>query len=354
MRDLPIQNSLPESKEKVRLQGTFRGKYRVFAVFLISCAILLAGFAMTAAVRGAKGLGLWEGLGSFMGRDTEQTTPAPTPAPDPKPDGEEPKTPIPEGATPIASKDLSALSLGGFYIHNETPYRPDVAGLLRRGHTPHAKTDAPLVLILHTHTSEGYLPEGTAYLTEPIGDATYTDDRSRSVIAAGEELARALNENGICTLHCTVIHDTPTLGGSYDRSAETVKRYLEEYPTIEYVIDLHRDAVVDGDGALVRAVTEENGERVAQVMAVVGTDANGTNHPRWEENLTLALGLRELLNADSARICRPVSLRNASFHQELSRYSLLLEIGSSANSPEEAKRAAQRVGDALVKLILGE
>ena len=174
------------------------------------------------------------------------------------------------------------------------------------------------------------------------------------LIAAGEDLARVLNENGIGAIHCTVMHDEPTLSGSYDRSAETVKRYLAQYPSIEYVIDLHRDAVTDADGALVRAVTEENGARVAQVMAVVGTEANGTEHPRWEENLALALALREALNADGRELCRPVSLRNASFHQELARYSLLLEIGSSANSPEEAKRAAQRVGDALVKLILGE
>lgn len=339
-----MPNTLPAYREKISLESTFRAKYRVFAAFLICLALLLVAFTVTAIFTG----------GEDMLPSKEPSSPSQSPSDfDPTPDAPSDPTPLPNGATAILTKDLSVLGLGNTYIHNETPYRPDVPMLLTRVWERHTPGDGPLVLILHTHTSEGYLPEGTAYLTGSVGDATYTDDPTQSVLAVGETLCRILNENGIGAIHCRDRHDTPTIGGAYERSGETVKRYLEQYPSIEYVIDLHRDAILS-DGALIRAVTEKGGESVAQVMAVVGTDANGTDFDHWEENLALALALRERLNADGAAICRPVSLRNASFYQELAPHSLLLEIGSSGCSPEEAERAAQRVGDALVDLILGE
>ena len=105
------------------------------------------------------------------------------------------------------------------------------------------------------------------------------------------------------------------------------------------------------DGSFVRAIAERNGEDVAQVMAVIGTDCNGTVHERWQENLALALQLRERLNQSGAALCRPVSLRNASYNQEMARYSLLLEIGTAANSVKEAERAAAMVGEVLAELI---
>lgn len=340
-----MPNALPEYREKVSLETTFRAKYRGFAVFLICLALLLAAFALTAVLANGKGI-----LPLEDAPKSDATLP---PEAGTQPDPPVEPEPVPEGATAILTRDLSVLSLGSTYIYNETPYRPDVPLLLTRVWERHTPTDEPLVLILHTHTSEGYQPEGTSYLTGSVGDVTYTNDSTQSVIAVGETLCRVLNENGIGAIHCRDRHDSPTLGGAYERSAETVKRYLEQYPSIEYVIDLHRDAIMS-DGALIRTAVEENGESVAQVMAVVGTDANGTDFDHWEDNLALALALRERLNAGGSGICRPVSLRNASFYQELAPHALLLEIGSSGCSPKEAERAAQRVGDALVDLILGD
>ena len=91
---------------------------------------------------------------------------------------------------------------------------------------------------------------------------------------------------------------------------------------------------------------------MAQVMAVVGTDCNGTEHTRWEENLALALQLRRAMNAETEGIGRPVFLRNSSYNQELAPYSLLLEIGTGGNSLAQAKRTAEMVGSALVKLFI--
>ena len=104
-------------------------------------------------------------------------------------------------------------------------------------------------------------------------------------------------------------------------------------------------------GEFIRTVYDAEEAPVAQVMAVVGSDGNGTVHDGWEGNLALALRLRELLNTNGAAICRPISLRNASYNQELAPHSLLLEIGTAANSVEEAKRAAVLVGSALAYLL---
>lgn len=347
----PIKGTLPAKEEKIVFDGTFRGKYRGFAVFLICCAILIAAFAVSAVWKQG-GDGGFGKLGAFWQNEDETTaageqdTTAETP---PSNEPPSPPAPIPEGATPVVEKDLSYPSLGQSYLHNETPYKPCVEDLLKQEITFGASSGEPLVLILHTHTSERYLPDGTTYVEGAIGDVAYSRDATENVLAVGEVLCRTLNEKGIPAIHCTEMHDDPTLSGSYARAEKTVKSYLEQYPTIVLVIDLHRDAVMTADGELVRTMAGD-GER-AQVMAVVGTDANGTPHPRWKENLALALQLRERMNGSVTGACRPVSLRNASFYQELAQYSLLLEIGTVANSPEEAKLAARTVGEQLAVLI---
>ncbi len=355
MKKHPTRTALPMGKEQISLDGTYRTKYRALAVFIICSAILVAAFAISAIWMHRDG-GAWlDGLGSFWKEEESTTEPNGQPeAEPPVSDGtptEPEAAPIPEGAVAVVSKDLAYLDLGRDYIHNQTDYRPNVDQLLTMEVSFSAEGEGPRVLILHTHTSEAYLAEGTTYIEGPIGDATYSRDEQNNVLAVGRVLSETLNKKGITAIHCTVMHDDPTLSGSYARSAETVKKYLAEYPSIEVVIDLHRDAVTGRDGEFLRAVTEVNGESVAQVMAVVGSDGNGTEHPGWESNLALALRLREALNMEGAAVGRPVSLRNQSFYQELAPHGLLLEIGTAANSPEEAVRAAVLVGEALAALL---
>lgn len=360
MEQHPINGRLPSRDENIILEGNFKGNYRTFAVFIICCGLLLAAFAVS-AVWMQKGDPEWlSGLGNFgnkeersaaedgTGEETESLSDTSDPESTTEPNPEEA---IPEGATPVIPMDLSCPSLGKEYIHNETPYTPDVSALLEKKFSCPSDSEKPLVLILHTHTSEAYLPADTKYVEGILGDVTYSREERRNILSVGKVLCDTLNEKGITAIHCTVMHDDPTLSGSYSRSEETVKKYLEMYPSIEYVIDLHRDAVTTSDGEFVRAVTEYEGEDTAQVMAVIGTDCNGTQHDGWEDNLALALQLREALNADGAALCRPVSLRNASYNQELAKHALLLEIGTGANSVEEAERAAVLVGEALAKVI---
>ena len=333
--------------EPIVLPSQRGGASRIFCIFLIGCALLVALFAVVAIAMHGNPMGFFQGF--FPGIPTDEadppsnTTPSTTqsPAAEPSPD---------PGQIPIVEMDLSYLSLGEGYLHNETPYTPNVEALLSAP-LPKCTGEGPKVLILHTHTGESYLPAGTTVLDGLPGDLTYSRNAEENVLAAGKELCRVLNARGIETIHCVTLHDDPDLRNAYDRSRETVQSYLEKYPTIVYVIDLHRDAILTGEGEYVRPLTPNGGEEVAQVMAVVGSDCNGTVYD-WEQNLALALQLRQRLNQRCPALCRPVSLRRASYHQELSPGYLLLEIGSGANTPEQAKRAAALVGETLADLLL--
>ena len=347
----PACKTLPEAKkEAVRLEGGFNRKKRGFAAFLICCALLIAAFAVTE---------LWKRSGGKDWFGSHEAPPKNDTSETPSQDGNDnipqesfpsaDPVPLPDGAIPIVSMDLSYASYGKYYLINETNYVPDWDALLMQEVGCETVGDAPLVLILHTHTTESYLPSGTMLVEGDLGELTYSSDRAENMISIGKVLCQFLNSNGISAIHCTVDHTQDgSLRGSYERSAETVRQYLALYPSIRLVIDLHRDAVLTENGEYIKTAS---GADAAQVMPVVGTDSNGTACPNWEGNLALALQLRRALNASGDGICRPIYLRSSSYNQELAPYSLLIEVGTGGNTKEEAQRTAAMLGDALCQLL---
>ena len=263
---------------------------------------------------------------------------------------------VPEGYTPIIPMDLSLSSYGERYINNSTGYSPDIYYLLNKklngngGYEFLSVSSKPQVLIVHTHGTEAYSKDGALYC-EDDGDYARTSDTQKNVVAVGKTIADILNKNGIPTVHCTIMHDSVQYKDSYARAEETIKTYLEEYPTIKLVIDVHRDSIIKSSGEIVRPVAELDGEAAAQIMCVVGSDWAGDDCPDWENNLSLALKLRSSLNSQCENICRPVFLKPNTYNQELAPFSLLLEVGASGNSLEEAQRSAELIGKSLVTLV---
>ena len=262
---------------------------------------------------------------------------------------------VPEGHTPIIPMDLSLSSYGSGYINNATGYEPNVIGLINKNLKDDgvieqlSATSGPLVLIIHTHGTEGYSPDGAISTKDDIDARTM--NTQKNVVAIGKNIADILNKNGVPTAHCTIMHDSVQYKDSYARAEETIKKYIEEYPTIKLVIDIHRDSIIKSSGEIVRPVAELERLAAAQVMCVVGTDWEGDACPNWENNLSLALKLRESLNAECENICRPVFLKSHTYNQEIAPYSLLIEIGASGNSIEEAQRSANLIGKKLCELI---
>ena len=214
-----------------------------------------------------------------------------------------------------------------------------------------AETDGPKVLIVHTHSSEAYTQE-TGWEYEE-SDLLRTEEPSRSIIRVGDEIASVLESHGIEVLHDTALNDYPTYNGAYARMETTIERYLKEYPSIQMVLDVHRDAAADAAGNQVDFTTQLDGESCAQIMLVVGTDQGGLTHPGWQENLANALKLQALLNRRYPGLCRDLDLRTERFNQHETSGSLLAEFGSTGNTLREAIRAGRCFAEGVAELIEG-
>ncbi len=263
-------------------------------------------------------------------------------------------TAVPAGMIPIVPMDLSLSGYGESFFYNDTSYSLTLGSLAPQSVPTMAGATAgqPSVLILHTHATEGYSGEGATYYDPSTTLARATGEED-GVIAVGQVMADYLNANGIVTLHSTTLHDKESYQDSYRRSGETLQRYLKQYPGIRLVIDLHRDSIMTSADKLVRPVTAVAGQPVAQVMCVVGSDAAGGDYADWQKNLSLAVGLRNRLNQKYTGLCRPVYVKKSAYNQQYAPASLLLEVGSSGNSLDEAKAAALLVAQELVEMLGG-
>ncbi len=250
---------------------------------------------------------------------------------------------LPKDATPIIARDLSSKS---FYI-NTTGHSIDMEGA-RKADFPFKTVEGtdPLVLVLHTHGTEGYFEDNTnlsEFATEDIDGyflpketSFRTTDPKKSVVRVGDVFTETLISCGIPTIHVSTMHDKEDFNTAYNRSGETVKKMLKQYPTIQYVVDLHRDSVVRGDSYVKSYTTVEN-TPTAQVMLVVGAD----KHENWEKNLTVAANFKEQMDEQYPSLSRALYLRTARFNQQYLPGCLLLEVGSAANTLEEAENAAR-------------
>lgn len=211
------------------------------------------------------------------------------------------------------------------------------------------KSGKPQVLIIHTHTTETYMLNNNDYYTD--ADQSRILDETKNMIAIGDIFEETLRKAGVEVIHDTTIHDYPSYSGSYDRSAESIKSDLSAYPDIKIVIDIHRDAI-SSDGTKTKPVVKINGENYAQVMLVMGSQTGGVkNFPNWQENLSLAVKYQQKMEEMYPGLARAITLNEAKYNQNLSTGALLLEVGSDANTLEEAKRGATAAASSLVSLL---
>ena len=253
---------------------------------------------------------------------------------------------IPQFISPYKSK----TSYNRVYIKNRVGIDLDIAKYLKSANPIKLrKNGEPQILIMHTHTTECYLPEDRDYYTD--SDVTRTRDKSLNVTAIGKLLAEKLNQAGFTTLHDVTEHDYPAYNGSYNRSGETVKKYLKEYPSIKIVIDLHRDSLAGNGTDRVKPVIEVNGKNAAQVMLVMGCGEAVENHENWEKNFTFAVKYQQTMEALYPGLARQLSLAPSRYNQHLTTGSILLEVGTESNSLEEAKYGATLAATALISYL---
>ena len=204
----------------------------------------------------------------------------------------------------------------------------------------------PKILIYHTHGSEGFADsDGTA--------------KEETIIGVGDELARILED----TYHIKTYHDRSlydTINGNLDRSkaytyaGNGVSKILEKYPSIEVVIDLHRDAVKAGT----KLVTEIDGKQTAKIMFFDGLSRTAKNgdisylqNPNKESNLAFSLQMQLAAAEQYPGFTRKIYLKGYRYNLHLKPRSLLIEVGAQTNTKEEAKNAMEPLAKLLYNVL---
>lgn len=212
-------------------------------------------------------------------------------------------------------------------------------------------SEGPQILILHTHATEAYtMADGDNYQES---DPTRTTDERFNVIRVGEEMKAVFEELGLNVVHDKTTYDYPGYSGSYARSLAGAQAYLERYPTIQVVLDVHRDAIIDRKGTVYDRTASIDGEETAQVMLVVGSSESGLKHPHWRRNYSVALRLQAALLEEDRSLPRPINLRAQRFNQHLRAGCALVEVGTSGNTLRQAIRGARRFAAAAGRVYLG-
>lgn len=237
---------------------------------------------------------------------------------------------------------------GRVYISNSTDHVLSIPDL-QEPFSAVLTGEGPQVLILHTHGSESYTP---AAGTEVVwsGDHRTTDNRY-NVVRVGDEIARVLGEEGISVLHDRTLYDYPSYSEAYDRSLAAIESYLAQYPSIQFILDVHRDAIADAQGNQYKVISQLEEGTSAQMTLVVGSDGSGLPHPDWMENLRLAVAIQEELLRDHPTLMRPMLLRNSRYNQHTAPGALLLEVGAAGNDPEEALLAGRVFARGMAEIL---
>lgn len=192
--------------------------------------------------------------------------------------------------------------LGNVCINNGSKCTLDASQLTGAPAAAECPADGPQVLIVHTHGTEAYtMPAGEEY---EASDDHRTLEKEKNMIRVGDEIARVLTDAGLGVLHDRELYDYPNYSGAYNRSLAAIEKYRAEYPSLLYILDVHRDAVADSEGNNYKLLcAEEPG--AAQLEFVIGSSGGGLEHPDWRENLKLACAVQETLYAKYPTLMRP-------------------------------------------------
>ena len=220
----------------------------------------------------------------------------------------------------------------------------DASKLLTEDLSIRKNPQVPQILIYHTHSQEEFAD-------------SVPGDTKTSIVGMGEVLTEALQGYGYQVSHDTGVYDL--IDGVLDRSAAydyarvAVENILQEYPTIEVIIDLHRDGV-DGQ----KFVTEIDGKPTSMIMFFNGISRNSQDepltylaNPYTQQNLAFSLQLELAAREKYPGYTRNIYLKAERFNLHLRPRSLLVEAGTQLNTVEEEKNAMQPLADLLHEVL---
>jgi len=244
--------------------------------------------------------------------------------------------------------DKKSISAGEVTIQNQSNIKiekSDIDAILKEPLNIKFDRKGPKILIYHTHTTEGYVRNASELEKNKKESPSYTSDAKYSVVRVGDQLAEYLEK----TYDIQVIHNG-TVHGNYSKSLKTIESYLKSYPSIKIIFDIHRDGLA-ADKPKLRLAKKINGKSAAQVMFVVGTNGSGLKHPKWKDNLKLAVKLQQKLNEEAPGLARPIYISNNRYNQHMADGALIIEIGADGNTIEEALESTKYVAKAISEVI---
>lgn len=257
---------------------------------------------------------------------------------------------VPQTGAPVLDMSIEKLRdfnylLSNFYIVDSTtmigPEQLNPDDLLNRNMKINQESGGPKILIFHTHSQEEFV------------DST-PGDPATSIVGVGEYLTRLLNAKGIETIHDTGVYDI--INGQLDRSSAyenaeaSIRPILEANPSIEVVIDLHRDGVAE----TTHLVTDIGGKPTAKIMYFNGLSRTRVNgdidylyNPYIQDNLAFSLQMQLASETLYPGFVRPIYLRGYRYNLHLMPKSLLIEAGAQTNTVGEMMNAMEVLAETL-------
>ena len=246
-------------------------------------------------------------------------------------------------------QDFNYLLSNYYTVDSTTTIGADqlnVDALLGKNMQINTTTKGPKVLIYHTHSQE-------TFADSKPGDV------NTSIVGIGAFLAEQLKQKGIETIHHKGVYDL--INGKLDRSkayelAEVeIRKILKQYPTIEVVIDLHRDGVPEN----MHLVTNVNGKQTAKIMFFNGLSRTKTNgdiaylkNPYIADNLAFSFQMQLQAQSMYEGFTRRIYLRGYRYSMHLMPKTLLVEAGAQTNTVQEMKNAMELLANILYKVLL--
>ncbi len=218
--------------------------------------------------------------------------------------------------------------------------------LMNRSLKVDTNVEGPLVLIYHTHSQEEYAD-------------SVQGDPNTGIVGVGAYLRDILEEQyGIKTLHVTtefdVVDGKLNRNQAYSQAEKAISRVLAENPSVQVVLDVHRDGV----GSTTRLVTEIEGKKTAQIMFFNGlsrTNANGDiaylKNPNLSDNLALSLQMKVQADSQYPGLARRIYLKGYRYNLHLAKRAMLIEVGAQTNTVQEAKNAMEPLAKLLSEVL---
>lgn len=265
--------------------------------------------------------------------------------------GEKPAASAFPGSTGLIREKLSDYDylMKNFYsVHPTTTAGRDLINaekFLAMDFTIEKDPDTPQILIYHTHSQEEF--------------SDYPENPEATIVGVGTYLAGLLREKGYFVIHDTGIYDFRD--GELDRSQaytyalDGISGILQRYPSIEVVLDIHRDGVAEGT----RLVTEVNGKKTAQIMFFNGTSQTPDGpieylpNPNRDANLGFSFRLKLAAEERYPGFTRRIYLKGLRYNLHVRPRSALIEVGAQTNTYAEAKNAMEPLAELLDSVLDG-